>query len=235
MKENGMQQRVRGSAILVVIILLAGIALAAANVAILLATVKGTLAIAQLAEVYQLYPLYLLSLVAAPILVAILLAVAVQQLMVGRGAATHAEATPESKPAVPALAAPAPPSPAPALRLLAVLQEEGRLIDFIEEDIDGYSDAQVGAAVRSIHAGCRKALRQRIQLERIFAAADGSEVVVEAGFDAAAVRLTGNVAGAPPFRGILQHAGWRAATVALPQSPGDVDPHIIAPAEVEIP
>ena len=228
-----MEQRVRGSATLVIIILLAGIALAAANVAILLATVKGTLAIAQLVEVYQLYPFYLLSLVATPILVAVLLAVAVQQLMVVRGAATHAGAKPESKPAAPALAAS--PSPAPALRLLALLQEEGRLIDFIEEDIDGYSDAQVGAAVRSIHAGCRKALRQRIQLERIFAAADGSEVVVEAGFDAAAVRLTGNVAGAPPFRGILQHAGWRAATVALPQSPGDVDPHIIAPAEVEIP
>jgi hypothetical protein len=89
--------------------------------------------------------------------------------------------------------------------------------------------------VRSIHAGCRKALSERIELERIFAAEDGSQVTVEPGFDPAAVRLTGNVSGTPPFRGTLQHGGWRASKVALPQSPGETDPTIVAPAEVEIP
>jgi hypothetical protein len=120
------------------------------------------------------------------------------------------------------------------LRLLSLLQQEGRFVDFLKEDIDGYNDTQIGAAVRSIHAGCRKALSERIELERIFPAEDGTEVVVEAGFDPAAVRLTGNVSGTPPFRGTLQHGGWRAATVSLPHSPGDVDATIIAPAEVEI-
>ncbi len=144
-------------------------------------------------------------------------------------AAAATQALPTTKPAA------APPSPAPALRLLSLLQQEGRLIDFIQEDIDGYSDAQVGAAVRSIHSGCRKALQDRIELQRIFGAEDGSEVVVDKSFDPATVRLTGNVSGEPPFRGVLQHGGWRATKVALPESPGDVDPHVIAPAEVEIP
>lgn len=89
--------------------------------------------------------------------------------------------------------------------------------------------------MRAIHAGCRKVLNEHVQLQRILAGEDGSEVVVEAGFDPAAVRLTGNVTGAPPFRGTLQHSGWRASKVTLPDAAAGIDPAIIAPAEVEIP
>jgi hypothetical protein len=120
-----------------------------------------------------------------------------------------------------------------ALRLLALLQQEGRLVDFLEEDIAPYDDAQVGAAVRAIHAGCRKALHERMQIDRIFAEEDGATVDVAKGFDASAVRLTGNVHGEPPFRGTLQHGGWRASGVALPRTAG-IDAAILAPAEVEI-
>lgn len=131
--------------------------------------------------------------------------------------------------------APAPPSNAPALRLLALLQQEGRLLDFIEEDIDGYSDAQVGAAVRSIHAGCRKALHDRMTIERLFAEDDGSAIEIAAGFNSETVRLTGNVHGDPPFRGTLQHGGWRAVNVTLAPPSADLDAAVLAPAEVEIP
>jgi hypothetical protein len=120
-----------------------------------------------------------------------------------------------------------------ALRLLALLQQEGRLIDFLEEEIEPYSDAQVGAAVRAIHAGCRQALHQRMEIARIFPQDDGASVEVAAGFDPAAVRLTGRVHGQPPFQGVLQHGGWRASQVRLPRTAG-VDPAILAPAEVEI-
>jgi hypothetical protein len=120
-----------------------------------------------------------------------------------------------------------------ALRMLALLQQEGRLIDFLEEDIEPYGDAQVGAAVRAIHAGCRNALHERMRVERIFPQDDGAPVALESGFDANAVRLTGNVHGAPPFRGVLQHGGWRASQVSLPT--GTVpDPAVLAPAEVEV-
>ena len=130
-----------------------------------------------------------------------------------------------------------PPAPRPAdgaLRLLGLLQAEGRLVDFLEEDLTPYPDDQIGGAVRAIHEGCRKALHAQFALEPVLRGAEGEDVTVEEGFDAAEVRLTGNVAGAPPFRGVLRHGGWRVTSAALPERQG-IDPRVIAPAEVEIP
>jgi hypothetical protein len=108
------------------------------------------------------------------------------------------------------------------------------LIDFLEEDIDAYGDAQVGAAARTIHSGCRKALHERMRIERIYDDEDGATVEVAEGFDPAALRLTGNVHGEPPFEGTLQHGGWRAREVKLPSPSKGIDPLILAPAEVEL-
>jgi flagellar basal body-associated protein FliL len=227
MKENAMHQPPKGSTALVVMILVAGVVVAAANAAILLLAMRASPDVSLFEGSYRLSPAAVGYSIVAPLALCALIALLVRNL------APAAPKTPAARATTPA--APSPPSPVPALRLLALLQQEGRLVDFLKEDIDGYSDAQVGAAVRSIHAGCRKALSDRIELQRIFSAEDGSEVTVEAGFDPATIRLTGNVTGKPPFRGTLQHAGWRAANVALPQSPGDTDATIIAPAEVEVP
>lgn len=224
-----MQQRVAGNAAPILIALLTGIVLATVDVVVLLTAVKGTVTAASLAAVFALYPSSVVGLVVAPLTGTIILA-----LLLGRMQTAAPPALVETKIQPPKPTPPAPPSPAPALRLLALLQQEGRFIDFIQEDIDSYSDGQVGAAVRSIHAGCRKALRERIELQRIIGDDDGSEVVVQPGFDPAAIRLTGNVAGAPPFRGSLQHGGWRATKVSLPQTPGGGESDVIAPAEVEI-
>jgi hypothetical protein len=131
----------------------------------------------------------------------------------------------------------APPPTGPDLRVLAILQRDGRLLDFLREDLDGYADAQVGAAVRDIHRGCRKALDQYLVLEPVLPGVEDSEVRVEPGFDPNRIRLTGNVAGAPPFRGILKHPGWRVKSVQLPARVGTPagDADVIAPAEVQIP
>lgn len=131
-----------------------------------------------------------------------------------------------------------PPEPAEApenaaLRLLAALQEEGRLIDFLSEDIGPYSDDQVGAATRGIHASCAKALRACVTLEPVLAGKEDDAVTVPAGFDPRHIRLTGNVHGEPPFKGTLRHAGWLATGVTLPARAG-LEPRVIAPAEVEI-
>jgi len=123
---------------------------------------------------------------------------------------------------------------APALQLLALLQQEGRFVDFIEEDLTPYSDEQVGTAVRAIHDGCRAAIRERITLRPILAAAEGATVTVERGFDPAAVRVIGNVRGEPPYRGVLRHPGWRSERVTLPERTGSADATIVAPAEVEV-
>ena len=124
----------------------------------------------------------------------------------------------------------------PDLRVLAVLQRDGRLLDFLQEEIDDFSDAQVGAAVRDIHRDCRKSLRNYLTVTPVLPGEDESEVVVPGDFDPATIRLTGNVAGAPPFRGVLKHHGWRVEAVHLPAIPGARDDSaVLAPAEVEIP
>lgn len=121
------------------------------------------------------------------------------------------------------------------LRVLAILQRDGRLVDFLQEDIDSYSDAQIGAAVRDIHRGCRKALRDYLSVEPVLSGEEGNPVTVGADFDPATIQLTGNVGGNPPFRGVLKHHGWRVKTVQLPALPGARDQSsVLAPAEVEI-
>lgn len=121
-----------------------------------------------------------------------------------------------------------------ALHLLGILQREGRLVDFLEEDLSGATDAQVGAAARLVHDGCRKALHQYVRLEPVRAEPEDASITVPDGFDAAQIRLTGNVVGHPPFQGRLAHHGWRAASISLPTLAEGQDPAIIAPAEVEL-
>lgn len=123
----------------------------------------------------------------------------------------------------------------PDLRVLAVLQRDGRLIDFLQEDIDAYPDPQVGAAVRDIHRNCRKVLREYLKIEPVMSGIEGERVTVSPDFDPAAIRLTGNVQGAPPFHGVLRHLGWRASAVHLPALPASRDEtSVLSPAEVEI-
>lgn len=136
--------------------------------------------------------------------------------------------------------APPPPPPPPvdppetaALRLLATLQDDGRLIDFLTEEVAPYSDEQIGAATRGIHESLGKALRACVSVEPVMTGNEGDEVTIPAGFDPATVRLVGSVSGKPPFRGVLRHAGWRVTTIAIPERRGQ-DDRILAPAEVEI-
>ncbi len=124
--------------------------------------------------------------------------------------------------------------PASALQLLGLLQQEGRLVDFLEEDVAQYTDAEIGAAVRVVHEGCRKALHEHLTLQPIRQEAEGSRITLEAGFDAAALRPTGNLVGQPPFTGTLAHRGWRAIEVRLPKLAQGHDIQVIAPAEVEL-
>ena len=121
-----------------------------------------------------------------------------------------------------------------ALHMLALLQRDGRLVDFLMEEVGGASDADLGAGARVVHTGCRKALKEYVALEPIRTEAEGAPVVVAAGFDAQEVRLSGRVTGEPPFRGTLAHAGWRVTRIALPERAQSVNPRIVAPAEVEL-
>lgn len=136
--------------------------------------------------------------------------------------------------AAPAPAQPQHASPDAALQLLALLQREARLIDFTQEDLSGYSDADIGGAARLVHEGCVKVLREHFTLAPVRAEAEGSRLTLEAGFDAQAIRLTGNVVGAAPFKGSLSHRGWRATETRLPKLAPGHDATVLAQAEVEL-
>jgi hypothetical protein len=134
----------------------------------------------------------------------------------------------------PEFEAPAPEPTDRAVQMLALLQRDGRLIDFITEDIAPYQDAQIGAAARDVHESCRKAIDHYLTLEPVIASEEGRPVTIEPGFDPAAIKLIGNVTGHPPLRGVLRHRGWRVARVNLPPLPESDGRSIIAPAEVEV-
>lgn len=129
-----------------------------------------------------------------------------------------------------------PPKPSgEPLRFLGLLQREGRLLDFLLEDIQAYSDDQVGAAVRDIHRQCRNALKEHLVLEPVLPQPEESTVQVPAGFDPSAIRLTGNLTGQPPFQGSLKHHGWRVKEIKLAPPPEGQDQMVLMPAEVELP
>jgi hypothetical protein len=117
------------------------------------------------------------------------------------------------------------------LRLLALLQREGRLVDFLLEDIQAFSDQQVGAAVREIHRKCAKVLQEHVELEPVRMEGEGEQVTK---FDPSAIRVTGNVSGQPPFTGTLAHRGWRVKSLKLAPPPPGQDEFVLMPAEVEV-
>ncbi len=121
-----------------------------------------------------------------------------------------------------------------ALWLLALLQKQGRFVDFLLQDIAGFDDAEVSGAARVIHDGCRQQLLKHVDIEPIRKETEGSKLTLEAGYDARAIKLTGNVAGSAPYSGTLRHAGWRATRAELPKLVGDHDAQILAQAELEL-
>src|SRR5208283_2568200 len=151
----------------------------------------------------------------------------------GQVSQTPAAQAPVSRPKE--MEQPAPEAFDRAVQILALLQRDGRLIDFLTENISSYPDAQLGAAVRTIHETCRNVLERYVKLEPILNSEEDQPVTVQRGFDPAAVKLLGNVTGEPPIRGLLRHKGWHVKEVNLPPLPQGSGRMVIAPAEVELP
>ena len=123
---------------------------------------------------------------------------------------------------------------ASGLMLLATFQREGRLVDFLQQETAGFSDEQIGSAARVVHGGCHKVLQQFFEIEPAIKGDEGAPMSVPSGFDSERIRLTGNVSGQPPFKGVLKHHGWVATQVRMPSMSQTLDPRVIAPAEVEL-
>ncbi len=122
------------------------------------------------------------------------------------------------------------------ITLLGVFQEKGRFVDFLMEDITPFNDAEVGAVARSVHQGCRAALKEHFQIEPISKEPEGAPITVPAGYAADEFRLVGNLTGEAPFEGKVVHKGWRATSVKIPRALHSDKGRLpaIAPAQVEI-
>jgi hypothetical protein len=116
----------------------------------------------------------------------------------------------------------------------ALLQEKGRLVDFLMEDLASYEDAEIGAAARVVHEGCKQVLQEHFKIHPISVAEEGSQITVPAGFAADEYRLVGKLSGDPPFTGKLVHKGWKTDMVKLPRLVDTRHLPAIAPAEVEL-
>jgi hypothetical protein len=143
------------------------------------------------------------------------------------------EPEPEPEPVVEE-EAPAGPDHTAALQLLALLQREARLIDFLMEPVTDFSDAEIGAAARVVHEGSKKVLDQYFTVGPVRTEEEGTKVTLESGFDARRNALTGNVTGEPPYTGELAHPGWEASEVKLPELNEGHDARVLAPAEIEL-
>ncbi|HEY8944786.1 MAG TPA: DUF2760 domain-containing protein [Polyangiaceae bacterium] len=150
-----------------------------------------------------------------------------------RGAENRALPEVAAVPAKPLVVGAAPEELDGALSLLGLLQREGRFVDFIQQDITAFADAEVGAAARVVHEGCRRAIGSHAQIVSVRTEAEGSRIVVEK-VDGDLVKLTGDVSGIAPYRGVLRHRGWRIQALKLPQRVGAQDLSVVAPAEVEL-
>lgn len=125
-------------------------------------------------------------------------------------------------------------TPDAALQLLGLLQQEARFIDFIEEDIQSFSDEEVGAAARIVHEGCHKVVHQHFELAPVRTENENSRVTIQKGFDPSSVRLTGNIVGKAPFKGTLVHRGWKITNIHLPKLSENHNVNVVAAAEVEL-
>lgn len=153
-------------------------------------------------------------------------------ILFGGEPASEAEPAPRLEPQP----APAPPVSAGAVQMLAALQREARLVDFLMEDISSYSDQQIGAAVRTLHDACRQTLARYVRLEPVIDGIEGSFTRVDAEVvTPSAVKFLGRVpAQGLPEGGVLRHRGWRAVGIELPPLDTGPDFSIVAPAEIEV-
>lgn len=135
------------------------------------------------------------------------------------------------------IAAPKPPKPArsDALSLLAALQREARFVDLVSESLGDYSDEQVGSAAREVLEESGKVVQRMFALQPLATVGDGEPMTTPEKFDPAEFRLTGNVAGSPPFNGHVAHHGWKATKCDVPSWTGqESSKMIVAPVELEI-
>jgi hypothetical protein len=122
------------------------------------------------------------------------------------------------------------------LGLLCLLQEKGRFLDFVMDDVAPYTDQQIGSAARVVHSGCSSVIREYFRIAPVIEGSEGARATIDSDAESGRYRLFGKLTGQPPFTGTVIHRGWQANEVKLPERVGTVSTAsgVIAPAEIEI-
>jgi hypothetical protein len=169
---------------------------------------------------------------------ALSLFIVVASLLRRRAGPAEAAAPTSPTPSPPPAAPKEPPPPAgEALVLLSLLQEKGRFLDFLMEDITAYKDPQVAAASRVVHQGCSAVIREFLDVSPVHEGKEGDRVSIDKSAEPGRYRMVGKVLGEPPYAGVVIHRGWKTTKLALPRITRPVDPagpNTITPVEVEI-
>lgn len=123
-------------------------------------------------------------------------------------------------------------------QLLSLLQEKGRFLDFVMDDIKSVPDAQIAAAARFVHQGCQSVMQNNFKIEPVAAVAENQSITLAEDYERGDYRLTGKIEGEPPHTGTLKHKGWKTSSISLPKVMGDranaTGAHLLAAAEVEV-
>lgn len=118
-----------------------------------------------------------------------------------------------------------------ALTLLSTLQREARFLDLAQESLDGFDDAQVGAAAREVLRDCRKTLDRMFAIVPLAEVDEGETLHVSGGASPHELRPTGASEGT----GTVTHRGWKATCCQVPTwNGGKQEAWLLAPTEVEI-
>lgn len=121
------------------------------------------------------------------------------------------------------------------LQFLYHLQDKGRLLDFVMQDISSYNDAQVSAAARVVHGGLSKVIREFFEIEPLSAQPEGAKVEIDAQYDPIEHRILGNETKSQAHEGTIAHRGWRAKSINLPSvRETRSSKNVIAPVQIQL-
>jgi hypothetical protein len=125
-------------------------------------------------------------------------------------------------------------SVAEALQMLSLLQQRGRFVDFVMQDIAPIANEQIGAVARFVHQGCRSVFDELFEINPVREEGEGATITLAGAPDPEQVRIQGRTP-TYPTQATIVHRGWLTNRVTLPSVTTERHPpYVIAPADAEV-
>ena len=124
------------------------------------------------------------------------------------------------------------------IQLLNLLQQKGRFLDFLMEDILEHSDEDLGSAARFVHQGCSQIMKEYFKIMPLSEQKEGEQMVLEKDHDPYKFLLLEGTINQEQQEVKIIHRGWVTTNINLPKaSKSNTSSHntgIISPIELEI-